>query len=496
MCAPCSSSGSAEQRQERLRNAATRTIAAMTTDLAPPAAAVKQLRRALRGALLLPGAEGYDQARAAWNLNARHRPAMVVMAEDANDVRAAVRAARDEGLGVGVMATGHGTGAPCDGGVLINTSRMRGVHVDPQARTARVEAGAKWADVVPEAAVHRLAALLGSSSQVGVVGYTMGGGFGWLGRRYGFAADSVTQAEVVTATGELVSTSTHENPDLFWGLRGGAGNFGIVTSLEFALYPVENVYGGNLYYPVDRAREVLELYADWSTTLPDEMMSAATFRKFPPLPHIPEPFRGQSFVAVRGCYSGDDLEAGQRLTKPVREALGKPAIDTFAVMPAPATDTISLDPVDPIGAHQHSELLRDLTPETIETLVALGADSPLVMLELRQLGGALSRPSDTDLSPMGHSDARFTLNAIGVTPTPESAQVVRSYLAQLADTVRPHATGGTYVNFLELDGVTPQRVQAAYSPADWKRLVELKDRYDPHNLFRFNRNIPPNGGLQ
>jgi FAD/FMN-containing dehydrogenase len=452
------------------------------------------MRARLRGALLRPGDDGYDGARAAWNLNARQRPAVVVMAESADDVVAAVRLAHDEGLDVAVMATGHGTAAPWDGGLLVNTSRMTGVHIDPQARTARVEAGARWADVVPGAARHGLAGLPGSSTRVGVVGYTMGGGFGWLGRKYGFAAGSVTRAEVVTAAGELVTASADENADLFWGLKGGGGNFGIVTSLESALHPVERVYGGNLYYPIDRAREVLECYAGWSATLPAEMMSAATFRSFPPLPMIPEPFRGRSLIAVRAVYSGADLAAGERLLEPVREALGEPAIDTFAVISVAALDSISMDPVDPIGAHQHSELLRDLTPETIAMLVEAGTDSPLVMLEARQLGGALSRRTP-DLHPMGHSQARFTLNAIGVTPTPESALAVRNYLAHVAEAAAPHATGAAYLNFLDLDGATPQRVRAAYSAADWTRLVELKDRYDPHNLFRFNRNIPPSGGL-
>jgi FAD/FMN-containing dehydrogenase len=207
---------------------------------------LEELRTQLRGAVYVPGEEGYDGARAAWNLNAHQHPALVVVAEGAADILTAVRFARDQGLGVGVMATGHGVAAPADGGVLINTSRMKGMHVDSDTRTACVEPGAKWADVVPEAAAHGLAGLQGSSSDVGVVGYTMGGGFGWLGRKYGFAADSIKEADVVTADGELVKASAHENADLFWGLKGGGGNFGIVTSLEFALYPITHVYGGDV----------------------------------------------------------------------------------------------------------------------------------------------------------------------------------------------------------------------------------------------------------
>lgn len=453
---------------------------------------LEALRAHLRGDAYAPGDEGYDGARAAWNLNARQRPAVVVMAESAHDVLAAVRFARDEGLGVGVMATGHGTAAPCDGGVLVNTSRMKGVHVDPESRTARVEAGAKWADVVPEAAAHGLAGLQGSSSHVGVVGYTMGGGFGWLGRKYGFAADSVKEAEVVTADGELVRVSAHENADLLWGLKGGGGNFGIVVSLAFALYPVTRVYGGNLFYPVEKASEVLELYSRWSEGLPDEVTSAVAFLNLPPLPELPEPIRGGSFVVVRFCYTGEDLEGrGEELLGPWREAFGEPVMDTFGVMPSTMMDMISMDPVDPMGAYGHSEMMRDLSPETREALVKVaGKDSPLIMLELRQLGGALSRPP-ADLSPMGRSDCKFILNGIGATFSPEMAQTVQAYLAYVAEAVKPHASGAQYVNFMDLDGATPERIRAAYSPDDWERLTGLKARRDPHNLFRFNRNIPP-----
>jgi len=456
--------------------------------------ALEDLRAGLKGDAYVPGDAGYNGARAAWNLNANQHPALVVMAEGAADVLAAVRLARDEGLGVGVMATGHGTAAPADGGVLINTSRMKGVHVDPETRTARVEAGAKWADVVPEAAAHGLAGLQGSSSGVGVVGFTMGGGFGWLGRKYGFAADSVKEADVVTADGELIKVSAHEHADLFWGLKGGGGNFGIVTSLEFALYPITEVFGGSLFYPVETAGEALELYSRWSEELSEEVTSAITFLNVPPLPEIPEPIRGGSFIVMRFCYTGEDLEGrGEELLKPWRETFGEPVFDTFGVMPSTMMDMISMDPVDPIGAYGHSEMLNDLSPETIETLVNVAgkdSNSPLIMLELRQLGGALSRPP-ADLNPMGRSDSRFILNGIGATFSPEMAQAVQAYLAYVAEAVKPHTSGAQYVNFMDLDGATPERVHAAYSPDDWTRLVALKDKYDPNNTFRFNRNVPP-----
>ncbi|MDQ4128889.1 MAG: FAD-binding oxidoreductase [Actinomycetota bacterium] len=454
---------------------------------------LETLRASLRGAAYVPNEEGYDEASRAWNLAAHQEPAIVVMAEGASDVLVAVRFARDAGLGVGVMATGHGIGAPCDGGVLINTSRMRGVRVDPVARTARVEAGAQWTDVMPEAQAHGLAGLLGSTSHVGVVGYTMGGGFGWLGRKYGFNAASVREADVVTADGELLRVSADEHPDLFWGLKGGGGNFGIVTSMEFELYPLTMLYGGNLIYPMEKAREVLEAYARWSADLPEEMSTGVAFMNIPPLPAVPEPLRGKSVIALRGVYCGEQPEDGEELFRPVREGLGEPIVDTVGVMPYAAMDSISMDPVDPMGARQHSEMLGELSPEAIDTLVEVAgasSNSPLIVLELRQLGGALARTADS-LSTMGNGEAKFIMNGVGPAFTPEMEAGVQAHLARVAEATRPFQTGDTYVNFMELDGASADRVKSAYPSEDFERLVALKDRHDPHNLFRFNRNIAP-----
>ena len=381
---------------------------------------------------------------------------------------------------------------PCDGGVLVNTSGMRGVSVDVESQTARVEPGTLWSDVIPEAQAHGLMGLAGSSSGVGVVGYTLGGGYGWLGRKYGFAAESMRGADVVTADGEPLKASPDENADLFWGLKGSGGNFGIVTSLEFALYPLDTVYGGGIYYPVERAQEILSLYASWVSELPEEMTTSVMFLNFPPVPALPEALRGQSVVTVRACYCGDPLEIGEELMRPWRE-LGEPLMDSFQTMPCGEMDSISMDPTDPTAAYGHVELLGDLSADAIATLVDLagaGSGTPLTTLELRELGGALAR-SPADLSQIGRSDSKFIMNGIGMTPTPEAAKEVQSYLAYVAEATRPHQTGTTYVDFLELDGATPERVRAAYSQKDWERLVSLKDRYDPGNTFRFDRNIPP-----
>jgi FAD/FMN-containing dehydrogenase len=459
---------------------------------------IESLRAGLRGTAFAAGEEGFEEASRAWNLNARQEPAVVVVAEGASDVMAAVRFAREIGVGVGVMATGHGMGVPCDGGVLVNTSRMRGVRVDPVGRTARVEAGALWTDVVPEAQAHGLAGLVGSSSHVGVVGYTMGGGFGWLGRRFGLNAGAVVEADVVTADGELLRASADENEDLFWGLGGGGGNFGIVTSLKFRLFPLASVYGGNVFYPLEKAREVLDLYARWSADLPDEMTTAVTFLNVPPLPDVPEPLRGKSFVVLRGCYAGDNPEDGEELFRPAREGLGDPVMDTFGVMPVAAMDAISMDPVDPMGSVQRSEMLGDLSPDAIDALVEVaGPDSgsPLIMLEIRQLGGALARVPER-LSPMGNGRSKYIMNAVGVTFTPEMAEGVRAHIARVDERTRGHQTGETYVNFMELDAAGKDRVRAAYPTGDFERLVALKDRHDPENVFRFNRNIAPTAAAE
>ena len=442
--------------------------------------------------LLTPGDQGFDAACRSWNLNAPHRPAAVVLAEHEDDVRDAVRFARASGLGVGVMSTGHGTTRATDGGVLVNTSRLRGVEVDPGRLLARVRAGARWTDLIAAAAPHGLTGLPGSSPGVGVVGFALGGGFGWLGRQYGLAAHSIARAEVVTADGRTVVAGPQDDTELLWGLMGGTDNFGLVTSLELQLHPLAEVYGGSLYYPLERTRELLSFFAEWNRDAPTELTAAATFRSFPALPVVPHPLRGGSFIAVRGAYCGDVCE-GERLLDQVRSALGDPTVDTFTRMPVPEMARISMDPVDPLGALSRTEMVGDLTPGLVDALVELvgpGSRSPLVMLELRRLGGALAGPVGA-LSPMARTEAAYTLNAIGITPTPEHADAVRRHLARLADVVRPHATGETYLNFLDLAGATPDRVRAAYSEEDWARLVRLKRRLDPDNVFRFNRNIPP-----
>jgi FAD/FMN-containing dehydrogenase len=456
------------------------------------AKAIETLRARLSGVLLRPDDEQYQEASQAWNLQAKQRPALVVMARRVEDIIAAVQFARDTNTGIGVMATGHGVGSLCDGGLLINTSEMRAVKIDPVSQTATVEAGALWKDVVPAAAAHGLAALLGSSSNVGVVGYTLGGGFGYLGRKYGLNVAGVIAADIVTADGKLLRASENENAELFWGLKGSVGNLGVVTTLKFKLYPLKKVYGGAVFYPVENAREVLSVFARWTATLQDEITTGFTFMNFPPLPAVPGPLRGRSVVVIKGCYCGEKPERGEEMFKPVRQELGQPIMDTFEVIPMETMDVISKDPVDPMGFLQYSALLSDLSDRAIDALVKVagaGSGSPVSLVEMRLLGGALQR-APKNIKLMGNRNARFSLNVLGAIVKPEMADAVSAHLTRIADITRPYQTGENFINFVETSPAM-DRVRAAYTAEDWERLVALKTKYDPKNIFRFNRNIPP-----
>jgi FAD/FMN-containing dehydrogenase len=443
---------------------------------------------------LTRGDPGYDDAVAAWNLLVEHRPAAAFRAASTRDVAKAVRYARHRGLGVAVTLTGHGIPGVGPDGVLVNTAAMRSVRIDAERRTATVGAGARWRDVHAASAEYGLVGVAGSSMQVGVVGYTQGGGFGWLSRRLGFASSWVRAAELVTANGEIIQVDEDCHPDLLWAVAGGGGNVGVVTSLTFDLHPVGTVYGGNLYFPLDRARQALDFYAAWAPELPVAFMSALTFRSFPAALTVPEPLRGRSMVALRACYSGPDLESGQRAVAAARRTLGAPAVDTFAVLPGAALDGISLDPTEPVGAVQHAETLIDLGPEVVDALAdAAGPDSgsPFVMLELRQLGGAL-RDAPRGPHPMARTSGSHTVNAIGLAAPPDDAERVRQHHRRLYDRLGPHLTGTTYLNFLDGAGPDPvARVRAAYTAQDYARLVDLKTRYDSADTFRWGRRVPP-----
>jgi hypothetical protein len=441
---------------------------------------LEALRAAIAGEVFVPGQVGYDQARQAWNLAVDQRPAIVVEAESAADVAQAVRYARARGMRVAPQGTGHGA-EPLellDDAMLLRTTRMQTVRIDPAARTARAEAGAVWADVTIPAGQHGLAALAGTSPNVGVVGYTLGGGLGWLARRYGLAANSVTAAELVTPGGDLVRADAGHDSDLFWAIRGGGGSVGVVTALEMRLYPVRELYAGDLFFPIARAAEVLHAWRDWTATVPDEVTSLGRLLRFPPLPEIPEPLRGRAFAVVEAAYLGD-AAAGAELIGPLRR-LG-PEQDTFAMIPAPALGQLNMDPPQPAPNRGDGAFLADFPAAAIDALLAVDgpdAGTPLSSVEVRHLGGALARPV-----PGGGAqpsiDAGYVLFAVGFTPTPDLVAPVSAQAQAVKDALAPWHAGYDYYNFEQ----TPAPAMAVLPPASYRRLQEIKAAYDPDQMI-------------
>jgi len=451
------------------------------------------LSRQTEGPVLLPGDEGYDLETATFNLVHSHRAAIVVGAAHRRDVQAAVRFAVRNGLPVAVVATGHGAVVSSDGAVLINTRRLTGVTIDPHARTARIEAGVRWQDVIDKAAVYGLAPMAGSSPTVGAVAYMLGGGLSpTLGRTLGYAADHVRSLDVVTADGALRQVTAEHDPELFWAIRGGKGNFGVVTALEFDLFPYSRLYGGGLFFAGTRTADVLHAYREWVATVPEEMSSSFVLLRLPDLPFVPEPMRGTLTVHVRIAYLGT-AEEGEKLVAPLRAAA--PAlIDTVAEMPFSAIATIHNDPTEPGAAVDRSMLLRELPAESIDALVDLAGpdvapDDALMMVEIRHLGGALSREPAVP-NAVGNRSAAFNLfMASVVLPVEGDAERIRAIEQRVLDRFRPWGTGGAYLNFLSTEDVTPDRVRAAYDADGFDRLLRAKQIYDPHNTFRINHNV-------
>lgn len=466
------------------------TMATATRERGLDEGELQHLRESMHGEILTPADFGYDAARTPWNLAVEQQPAVVAMVTGEDDVIAVVNFARKQGFGIAVQGTGHGISAACDGGVLVNTSRMKGVVVNPVRRTARVKAGGIWSEVIREAQRFGLAPLSGSSPDVGVVGYTLGGGAGWLARRYGYAADSLRAVDIVTAEGWLELASDTSNSDLFWALRGGGGNFGIVTALEFNLYPVLRVYGGGIFYPMEQAREILTLYREWVRTVPDMLTSRVAMIQVPPFPSFPPQIRGRWVIAVQACLLGTEAE-GEELLRPLRQVPGR-LLDTFRLMPYTETGSIANDPKDRRALWIGTEMLSDISPELIAQLTAtVGAgDSLLRVVEIRQMGGAISKLAE-DASAVGHRQAAFWMNAIAASPNLNDAAAAAEEIARARDAARPYATGGVLLNGLERSSA--HRVPSAYSSENYGRLMAVKRKYDPGNLFRFNLNIPPFG---
>jgi FAD/FMN-containing dehydrogenase len=452
---------------------------------------VAALRSKLRGTVALPGEDGYEAARSIWNAMIDRRPGLAVRCLGAADVVNAVKLARDQKLLVSVRSGGHNIAgnAVCDGGLLIDLSLMKSVRVDPASRTARVEPGATLADFDKEAQGFALATPLGINSTTGVAGLTLGGGFGWTTRKFGLTVDNLISADVVTADAKLLRASDKENQDLFWALRGGGGNFGIVTSFEFKLHPLgPEVLSGLIVHPLERARELLPEFRRIANEAPDELTTWVVMRKAPPLPFLPTEWHGKEVLIFAACYSGD-LKEGEKAIKALR-ALGKPIVDVISPHPFAGWQA-AFDPLLTPGARNYwkSHDFTDLPDAAIKVILdaVRTLPSPECEVFIAHVGGAMARvPANATAWP--NRDAHFIMNVH--TRWRDKAQdgACVTWTRQLFESVAPFASGSVYVNFMPDD--EKERVEKAYG-SNYRRLAEIKRRYDPGNLFRMNQNIQP-----
>ena len=445
------------------------------------------------GVAITPQDDRYDQARAIWNGTVDARPALIARCRTAEDIIAAVSLTRDAGLPVAVRGGGHSVPglSMCDGGVVIDLSLMRTVTVDPERRIAVAEPGATWAGYDAATAAHGLASTGGLISTTGVAGLTLGGGIGWLQRKHGLACDNLVAAEVVTAGGATVRASSQDNPHLLWGLRGGGGNFGIVSRFEFSLHPVSTVLGGLMLFPLDDGQRVLRAFGDWAAQLPDEASMMASVLTAPPEPFVPAEIVGHKVVGVAGCWCGD-LDQGAAVLEPLRSL--KPVIDVFSPMPYPALQQM-LDGAAPPGLRNYFRggYAAELSDDLIDVVLEHGArmPSPMSAIDLHHMGGAVGRVGAGDTAFSGRAAAyTYNLRSTWTDPAEDGQHISanRDVAAQLA----PLSQDGSYVNFLtDTAGNSNAVVRAAYGDALYGRLACLKREFDPGNLFRANHNVRP-----
>jgi hypothetical protein len=435
-----------------------------------------------------PADSGWDEARQAWNLVVDQRPAAVVVVESTADVISVMDFAREAGLRVAPQATGHNAAPLGDlaGTILVRTSALQGVSIDVAGRRARVGAGVIWQDVMEAASSQGLAALAGSSPDVGVVGYSLGGGMGWLSRRHGLAANSSLAVELVTPDARLVRVDAEHEPDLFWALRGGGGNFGVVCAMEFALFPMRAVYAGAMAWDWSQSERVLQRWSEWAPGAPDEVTTSARIMQLPPLPEIPEPLRGRRLVMIDGAYAGPSGDA-ERVLAPLRDLA--PEIDAFGPMPPAGLIRVHGDPEHPVPAMSDHAMLGSLPSEAVSAFVAAaGPDSGSTLLasELRQLGGALGRPAPSH-GALPMLDAEFALFAVGMAMTPEMTAAAIADGRRLVDAMAPWTNGRSYLNFRE----SPTDVASGYREDVVERLGRIRATIDPHSVMHANHEIAP-----
>jgi FAD/FMN-containing dehydrogenase/pimeloyl-ACP methyl ester carboxylesterase len=445
-----------------------------------------------KGGIVGRGHPGYDELRKVFNGMIDRRPALIARCTDAQDVSAAVKFARDSGLPVSVYGGGHNvTGnAVCDDGVTIDLRPMKGIEIDPHAPTCRAEAGLTWGELDAATQRHGLAVTGGRMSTTGLGGLVLGGGSGWIERKCGYAVDNLLSVEIVTADERIVTASENENPDLFWGTRGGGGNFGVVTSFEFRLHPIGPiVFGGMLMYPASMAAGVLANLRDVMADAPDEVGSGLVLLTAPHEEFVPEPVRGQPVVGMIVCYAGP-LEQGEEALRPLRE-FGPPALDLVGPMPYTAVQRL-IDPGYPAGMRNYwtGDFLEGLPDEAIDVLgrFHLSTPSPLTQIILLPGGGASARVPDGTMA-IGERQAPFNLHITSLWPDPADDDANIAWTRELSAAMKPFTTGRVYVNFIGDEG--QDRVVASFGQEGYARLQALKQRYDPDNLFRSNQNIKP-----
>jgi FAD/FMN-containing dehydrogenase len=452
---------------------------------------VRALDGAFAGELIGPGDGRYETARQVWNGMVDRHPALIARCAGPDDVVAAVRFAREWDLPLAVRGGGHNVAgnAMCDGGVVVDLSALKSIEVDAAGRTARVQPGVVLGELDRATQAFGLATPTGNVSMTGVAGLTLGGGLGWIARRHGPACDNLLSADVVTADGERVTASAAENPELLWGLRGGGGNFGVVTSFRYRLHPVgPQVVAGGVVHAFTDAPDVLRFFADFVATAPDELsVVASTFRASPVLP-VPPELHGELVTVLAVCYAGDPAE-GERVLRPLR-TFGRPVADLIAPMPYTALQSAS-DAAYPNGQRNYwkSHYLDEITDDAIARIVehAPRMTSPLSSFYLQHLGGAIGR-GGADRAAFGHRDARFDFAILTVWRDPAEDAEHIAWARDFAAAMQPFATG-VYVNNLGAEGA--ERVRAAYAPETYERLVALKAAYDPDNVFRVNQNVAP-----
>ncbi|MFD2467936.1 FAD-binding oxidoreductase [Amycolatopsis silviterrae] len=428
------------------------------------------------GAVHVPGSARYDALRRPWRREIDQRPLVVAEAATAQDVRAAVRTARDHELPFAVQSTGHGTVRPCDGGLLLATPRLNHIDIDPSRRVARVGAGALWGDVVAAAAKVGLAPLSGYCPEVGVAGYTLGGGSGWLSRKHGYAADSLLRAEVVTADGDVLTADASQNAELFWALRGGGGNFGVVTELSMRLYAVSRVYAGLKFFDGGNAGTLLRTYRDWAATEPDDLSTSVFLLTLPP--EVPAPLGGKQVVCVGACSLAAPAVTEQWLA-PLWAAGGRPLTGELGPMTYPELLRMFGPPEPSQAARERIDMFTELSDPVVAALTGDLVDASTAV-NIRHWGGAMARP-DAGAGPVGHRDVPFSVLLKSAATSSRIGDLM------LANELAPHRTGGAVLNFL----TDPRLTATAYTREDYRRLTALKRRHDPGNLLGHNHNIPP-----